>query len=262
MMAHAKETEIRQKYLKIDGLAGMGMKETTYARKGRMVSKDSMTVASTLNWVIIDETVGGLTHNISQDDSTLNNDTISVDEASDRYTAEINESMPTLLMDKNDMYYHGEGINTKREYKNDGDIISTNYYATLLTTSMAYGGVFSNALVFVDIVPGKVTSFIGQNFSSAFRLNSVSDKYSGLGFASDGQLIEETYTGKYTMNTKIQKTHKFVVARNNPDWVGCCPSDYDAAFYIDNSYHDFVSSEEVFDAEKQKGSTFTPGGVS
>lgn len=193
------------KYKKIDGFAGIGIKDTTYARKGRMIAKETLKLSSTVNWIKIYETVSGLPLNETPDQGN----SAVIEHQTDHYTAEINESIPTILLDRNEIYYRGDGINTRNEYRNNGDEFVTNYYATALTKSEAYAGVYNNALILADIIPGRVNAFVGQNFSSVFRLSSASDRYSGFGFASGNEFMEETYLGSFNIDTKIIIVHKF-----------------------------------------------------
>jgi hypothetical protein len=215
------------KYVKIEGQAGIGIKETTYARKGRMINKDVMKVASTVNRITINEAVSGEIYNVTDD--IADSGTKRFNMISDRYSAEINDSIPTILLDQNEMYYRGEGINTRNEYKNNGDNFVTNYYATSLTKSVAYAAVYNNELLFVDMVPGKADVFVGQNFSSALRLSSASDRYSGFGFASGNEFMEGTYLGSFNIDTKITKVHEFKLQEEPLEELECCNQGYDAA---------------------------------
>lgn len=189
------------KYAKISGFAGIDTKETTHTKKGQLITADSLTLASAENQITIEESV-----------------------RNNSYEADINESLPTIMIQKSNLFYKGLGINTKNIYINNDDKIITNYNGKSLTKLAGYGAVYNNALIHVDIIPGRVNEIVDQNYTSAFSLSSASDTYSGLGFASSKEFIEEVYPGNFKVNLRILKDHRFYRINDTNSMIGfdCC----------------------------------------
>jgi len=191
------------KYVDIDGFAGQSLKETGYSNPGRLISKSAIQVKSDEDWLYIVES--------GKNDSEL-------------YTVEINESLPTFVYSEEDLYYSGEGIRTRSVYVNNEDEIYTRYYATRLLKSHRYGGIYSNSLITAEVTPSRAEELVLTNYTTAFRISSQSDRYSGLGYVSEGELIEQRYVGSFTINQVISSKRMFNLDDEEGDWLGCCPS--------------------------------------
>ena len=217
------------KYVNIDGFAGQSLKETGYSNPGRLISKGNLQVKSDLGWINIE--ISGKTEP-GEDESERYN-TTNINET-DIAMVEINESLPTLVYSEEDLYYSGEGIRTRSTYVNNKDEIYTRYYATRLLKSSKYGGIYSNSLIKVEVTPTRVEESVLTNSTTAFRTSSQSDRYSGLGYVSEGEQIEQSYFGSYTINQVITSKMKFNL-EDQGDWLGCCPSisDIDEAWSSD-----------------------------
>ena len=203
------------RYDKVDGLAGNDFKETMFTKKGRLISSDQLTAISLEGNILIDEIVQN---------------------KSNYFAIAINESLPTIIYQKNDIYYRGDGIYQKDTYSNNEDHINTNYHANLFTKSVSYAGVYRGASIEAEITPTNVSETGGRNYSTAFRLSSGSDQYSGLAFKSDGNFIEEVYRGKYNINVLTTQDHKInyfnlsLFDSDLHDWLPCsCLSNDDIA---------------------------------
>lgn len=197
------------KYLVIDGFAGIGMKENTFAKDGRIRSEDRINLNSEEEYIYINQIW---------------------DNESERYFCEINESLPTLLYNENNIRFRGESIRSRSNYKNNEDCIYTKYYSNELIKSVRYFGLYSNALITAKVTPDSVEENVTRNSLLAFGLSSSSDRYSELGFVSGGeQLIEENYVGSFTISETITKQYEGLNLNMSEEmeisWLEACFSD-------------------------------------
>jgi hypothetical protein len=213
------------RYDKIDGLAGNDFKETMYAKKGRLISNDKLVAISYIGYILISETV--------QNNS---------------FAITINESLPTVIYHKNDIYYRGAGIYQKDVYSNNKDHIKTDYYADLYTKSVSYAGLYRGALVEAEVIPGQIREVGGRNYSTAIRLQSQSDLYSEFGFGSDGKFMDEVYRGNFKINNNLLNNHKitFFNLGDSEDWLPCCRPDLEVGL------NGRELNNTIFDASKSK----------
>ncbi|NPV63160.1 MAG: hypothetical protein HPY61_11135 [Methanotrichaceae archaeon] len=191
------------KWTSVDGFAGNGLKENTHAGEGKVYSEDSLNVVSIEKYIHITE---------------------KVNEESNRYIAEINESLPTVVHYKSNIYYKGNGIFSRKKYVTEFNTISTDYYANLLTQSSNYAGVYSNSIIRADITSDYRDVREMSNRSMAFMLSSTSDRYSGFSYTSDNQRMEERYMGLYKINKNMYYRSSFNLVKGE-DQVGCCLDD-------------------------------------
>lgn len=196
------------KYQKITGFAGLGLKETTYAREGQLNIEDELILASDERYIWINETGGNYS------DQYL----------SDHYSIEINESLPTIIANKNEIFYVGDGINTRNTYINGENKVLTNYYGGRLSKLVTSISTYNNSLIRADVTPGRVVERILKDPVIFFNLRSFSDKYSGIGYISDESLLEERYLGTFRMETSINKNYAFNATNESEEsaWLECC----------------------------------------
>lgn len=212
------------KYVNIPGFAGIGLKEITYTKYGQLYNKNTYNVTARLNWIYITENIDDTpASNISiiSDNGTFINTTR---DAKSHYYAEINESMPTLVRNDDETYYNGLGIYSRNSYTSNQDKMCTDYYATSLSKASKFAGVYSNALVTVDVVPGRVDEKVLENSATAFNLQSVSNKYSRLKYKSGSAYSDEEYMGEFKINRKFSRYSSFKLSSEDY-WLGCCYPD-------------------------------------
>ncbi len=227
------------KYVNIPGFAGIGVKETTYAKQGKLSNTNSLNVTALLNWIYINENI---------DDQPATNRTITLAngtiinvpvQAQSEYYAEINESIPTLVRSEDETYYSGLGIYTRNNYKSDQDQLYTDYYATNLSKAARFAGVYSNAMIITDVTPGNIDELDLQNSATAFRLQSISDKSTKLKYKSGNSVSSEEYVGKFTIDRRISRRSTFNFSRGDDDWLGCGCNP--ATQFIEPGYGDYRS---------------------
>jgi len=209
------------KYVNMPGFAGIGLKENTYTKEGRLASKNTLNLTAKFNWIYINEEydAGPLVN------TTVEDDYVNITRnPMENYFAEINESLPTLLRYEDDTAYVGKGIYSRNNYKSDEDLICTNYYATNLTKAIRYAGVYSNSIVRVNISPGLVDEKVLKNSATAFRVLSISDKYSRLGYRSRDKFMDDEYVGSFKIDRKISRRSKYNLT-SEEGWLGCCAAD-------------------------------------
>jgi len=234
------------KYVNIPGFAGIGVKENTYTKQGKLSNTNSLNVTALLNWIYINENI---------DDQPATNTTITLAngtivyipvQAQSEYYAEINESIPTLVRSQDETYYSGLGIYTRNSYKNDQDQFCTDYYATNLSKAAGFAGVYSNAIILTDITPGNINEIDLQNSASAFRLQSVSDKSTKLKYISGNSVSDEEYVGKFTIDRKISRRTTFNYTEEDDDyWLGCGCYPYPSEYLLGPEPEDYSC---IFDA--------------
>lgn len=190
------------KYLAVNELSGMSIKESTYAKRGRLIDKNTLSIDSEQPTITIDER--------ATDNST-------------RYAATIEEYFPIYISSTGQTYYRGTGIYTRSNYVNNKDDIRSNYFATSLTKSSNYRAVRTSALVKVVVTPGSVQVDDGVNFATAISISSQSDKYSEFRFKSDKECVYDEYVGLTNLNLKAVKLHRFNLTELGDDWLKCCP---------------------------------------
>jgi hypothetical protein len=190
------------KYASVNGFAGLGMKEISHTDAGISINKESMQIVSAVGGIDIEQT-------------GTNN--------SEHYTAKIEENLPSIVYDKQDIYYNGKGINTRNAYSNGDEEISTNFYGTKLTKSVGYLGVHRNELIFVDVTPARAVETVFINKSLAFGLSSNSNQYSGFEVESPNNRIDEEYRGSFKLTKKISSAQKFYLNEtdNGNEWLPC-----------------------------------------
>ncbi|MFB3764215.1 MAG: hypothetical protein ACE14P_03095 [Methanotrichaceae archaeon] len=231
------------KYVNIPGFAGIGVKETTYTKKGKLSNTNNLNITAKLNWIYINENIDdhpAINKTIFENGTVIY---VPVVQASSHYYAEINESIPTLVRSEDETYYSGEGIYTRNRYVNDQDLLCTDYYANNLSKAARFAGVYSNAMIITDIIPGNINELDLTNSATAFRLQSISDKSTRLKYQSGSSVSDEEYVGKFKIDRKFSRRSTFNFSRGEDDWLGC-------GCYPDR---EFISSEYknckcIFDA--------------
>lgn len=190
------------KYVSISGFAGEGMKENANTETGISVNKESMQVISEVGGILIEQ-------------AGTNN--------SERYTARIEENLPSLVYDKQDIYYSGKSIHAKNSYFNGDEQVRTDFSGKKLTKSVGYLGVHRNELIFADVTPARAVETVLINRSLAFALSSNSDQYSRFKFASENNYIDEEYRGSFKLTKKISSETKFHIneSDNVYEWLPC-----------------------------------------
>ncbi|NYT01365.1 MAG: hypothetical protein GKC10_01195 [Methanosarcinales archaeon] len=187
-------------YLKISGLAGIGMHDRTHANQGRLAIRDTLQVESSENWIDIEERV---TDN------------------SEQYSVEINESLPTSIFNNNRILYQGEGIRVNNVYTTREDRVETSFQASKFTRSVAFAAYRDKALISARVTPSGATEVEHKNAGMAFKLSSASDIYSGIRFVSGDDLVEEDYLGQFALDQKVMTQSRFNLTEAG-QWSGCC----------------------------------------
>jgi hypothetical protein len=189
------------KYVSLSGFAGLGFKETGYTKEGRLINSNKISVVSKARDIHIEET--------GTENSTV-------------YTAYINESFPTVLYHADDLYYRGIGIRNRNAYENSKDKIFTNYFGTSLSKSIKYGGIYNDARIYATVTPSSVDENIFENRTSAFRVSSISDRYTGFGFTTGDAFLEQAYTGSFNLESKLIMGRKFLINLTEEEYLPCC----------------------------------------
>lgn len=192
------------KYVSISDFAGMDLKESAYSRQGRLIEKNLMGLTSRMRRVHIEE--------------KGNNN-------SNTYTANVDVSMPTVLYSTDDLYYRGNGMNARGSYSNGEAKFEIDHHGSSLSKSFKYGATFNESKVWAIVTPNSTYEDVKENRTTAFRLNSASNKYTGLRFSSEDDFIEQIYRGDFKVDTKILKVNKFVISNdslNETQWLPCC----------------------------------------
>jgi hypothetical protein len=197
-------------YTKINGFDNINLKENTYTKSGRLKEDKRLSIASQVNWVYIDE---------------------DVTDNPEAYRVMINESMPSSLMNVEQIAYRGEGIYKRNSYVNNNDEMATDYQAKKFSEDSAFLGIYRNAFIYAEVTPIRVERFLGENYSTAFQVSSDSDLYSGFKFKSSDDLIDERYVGSFKLNAKVSRVHSFEWSPTDDDWLGCCPTGYEGLDY-------------------------------
>lgn len=213
------------KYVNVPGFSGIGFKENTYTKEGRLATKNTLNLTAKFNWVYITEDVDGAEY-INETDEENNTIRI-IQTAKDNYYAEINESMPTLVRTDDEIRYIGEGIYTRNSYSNNEDKICTSYHATNLSKAAKYVGAFSNAFVRAHIAKDLVDVDVLKSSATSFRVLSYSDRYSRLKFKTDNTYSDEEYVGNFKISRTISKRSRFNLTKEEV-WLGCCFSEADS----------------------------------
>jgi hypothetical protein len=187
------------KYLSVNGFAGNGLKENTYAKNGMFSSESTVYVKSLLNYVQIKE---------------------SVDSSSTYYGVEINESIPTTVFSSDNFFYNGDGIYNSNTYIHGDNVIANNYHANKLLKTANYVGSNSKSLIFADVTPEWVNYRVLRNATAAFNLYSSSDKYSEFSYRRGCNMLEESYFGTFTLNKNLLYIEAFNLS-NDQYQLGC-----------------------------------------
>ena len=191
------------KYVSLSGFAGLGFKESGYTREGRLIDSNKISVVSQARDIHIEET--------GTENSTV-------------YTAYINESLPTVLYHADDLYYRGIGIRNRNTYTNSKDKIFTNYFGTSLSKSIKYGGIYKDARIYATVTPSSVDEHVLENRTSAFSISSTSDRYTGFGFTTGNEFLEQAYTGSFNLESKLMMGRKFLIDNDTDSYLPCCSS--------------------------------------
>jgi hypothetical protein len=215
VLAYDLESSIKgdgnsSQYMKINGIDNINLKENTHTKNGRLKEDKRLSIASQVNWIYIDE------------EATSN---------PEEYRVEINESMPSSLLNVEEITYRGDGIDKRNSYINNNDEIMTNYQAKKFSENSAFLGIYRNAFILADVTPARVEKFIGENYSTVFQVSSDSDLYTGFKFKSSDELIDESYVGSFKLNAKVSRVHSFERSPAEDDWLGCCPTGYESLDY-------------------------------
>jgi hypothetical protein len=189
------------KYTNIHGFAGNGLKDNIYAKDGSITNSNKISIKSIDRWIHIEQ---------------------SVDNNSNHYLAEINESLPTIVTSKEELYYKGKGMYSSGVYLSGSDAISLNYQGTLVSKSINFGGFYSNANILVDITPGQILASDLTNKSMALSVSSMSDKLSGISYNSDDIELDQTYRGFYKIDTKFVSRSQFNLDQLEGSELPCC----------------------------------------
>ncbi len=210
--SHFKGDGNTSKYIRINNLANINLKETTYTKEGRLKEDKQLSIGSRVNWISIEE---------------------SVTDKSERYIAKINESMPSHLLCVDEIKYHGKGINKRTSYINNEDEIMTNFQAKKFSESSSFLAKYRNAFIVADVRPAQVFEFAGENYSTVFRVASESDQHSGLRFKSSDEFIDQNYDGSFKLTQKISKYHSFKWDGDDDldNVLACCPIAYSGLDY-------------------------------
>ncbi|HWQ19695.1 MAG TPA: hypothetical protein VN455_07940 [Methanotrichaceae archaeon] len=193
------------KYVKITGLAGIGMKDTTHSSKGKLISEERLNLSSYWVSTDIEESYNISTH---------------------QFIADINETMPTFLSDENSLVYQGDGIYSRNLYQNNGDDISTDYLGSYLSKAIRYAGIYKNAKIHTVVGPTSVDETVFKNEAWAFRLSSESDTYSGLRYKGKDGILDDSYAGAFKVEEKMLKGFDFSTTEfeeKSEGWLECCP---------------------------------------
>lgn len=189
-------------YLKISGLAGIGMDDCSHASEGRLAIRDTLKVESMENWIDIEERVTG---------------------DSEHYSVEINESLPTTIFSNNRILYQGTGIRVNNAYTTRDERMETSFYANKLTKSVAFAAYRDKALITATVTPASASEVVRKNAGMAFKLSSASDIYSGVQFVSGDDQIEEDYFGQFALNQKVMAQSIFNLIESDESSL-CCVS--------------------------------------
>jgi hypothetical protein len=187
------------KYLTVGGMAGIALKDNIYAKRGRLIDKNVLSLES-----------GDPVIEISQ---VTNN--------SSKVTYSIDENFPVYLTSESQTYYRGQGIYARNKYVNNDDNLRTDYQAASFTRSSKYVAARTNAIVAAEVTPQGVNQTVKTNYATAFRSSSQSDRYSAYKFGSSDACLDETYWGQASIDLKLVRKHKFNIVTND-DWLGCC----------------------------------------
>lgn len=215
------------KYVNVPGFSGIGFKEITYTKEGRLATKNALNLTAKFNWVYITEDVDGAEFVNETDEKNGSINVVQI--AKDNYYAEINESMPTLVRTDDEIQYIGEGIYTRNSYSNNEDKICTSYQATNLSKAARYVGAFSNAVVKAHVAKDIVDVDVLSSTATSFRVLSYSDRYSRLKFKSGNAYSDEEYVGNFKISRTISKRSRFNLTKEEAQWLGCCSPEADFA---------------------------------
>jgi len=188
------------KYLSLKGLTNNNsLWENTYTREGNLTDQNRIDVKSTVDYIHIKE---------------------HVDADSNHYSAEINESMPTVVFSQDDFFFKGKQVFSRNRYVNDNTVLKTNYHGTKLLKTIDYAGTFTNSITFADLSTSSAATRSLKNESTALSLYSVSDQYSGLLYRSCKGTWDEDYFGLFNINRYILEKNVFHFDREE-DAMGC-----------------------------------------
>ena len=189
------------KYANIVGFAGNGLKDNIYAKDGSITSSNKISIKSIDKWIHIEQ---------------------SVDNNSNHYSVEINESLPTIVSSKDELYYKGKGMYSNGIYSSGSDSITLNYQAASISKLVNFGGFYSDAIIFADITPGQIQVSDLTNKSMALSVSSMSDKLSEISYDSDDIQLDQTYRGLYRMDSKFILRSQFNLDQLEGYDLSCC----------------------------------------
>jgi len=189
------------KYSSIVNFAGNGFKDNIFAKQGTITNKNKVSIKSIDRWIHIEELV---------------------DDNSSHYAVEINESMPTIVTNKDELYYKGQGFYSNGIYSSGDKKLSLDYNADSITKLINFGGYYSNSIINVDITPGRVQVADLANSSMAFALSSMSDKYSSIRYSSDDIEMDQAYRGFYRIESELISRSMFNLNLLEDSELPCC----------------------------------------
>lgn len=207
------------KYTRLSDIAGMNLNDAGYTKQGRLISNSTMSVASKLSYVHIQETVN---------------------ENSTAYHGEINLSMPTVMYAAEELYYRGDGMNLRNSYTNGDDEIKIALSGTLVTKSVLFGSAFNTSRIYADVTPKSVLEKKFENRTTAFRILSSADRETKFRFKSeDKALLDQDYVGAFQLNTKLITGNVFHFDQEEDAWLPCCS---DSTMVSSINRNDYVPS--------------------
>lgn len=226
------------KYKSISGFAGLGLKDTSHAKKGRLIGRETIGLTSQLGWIQINEE--GITTYSTDPDFEEFPPAIPPSD-NDQYTIVVNESLPTVLLNDERINYKGEGISSRSIYVQNDEKIVTNYQAKNFEKSATFFGTFLDSRTYAKVTPVSTTerSFVNKGF--VFKTSSSSDQYSGVGYESGKTSMESIYRGSFKLQntfssqvTSLAKNFNQSYEKEEIGWLPCCldhyvPSDFSSS---------------------------------
>jgi hypothetical protein len=205
------------KYNHITGFSGLSFLEATSGHQGKLVESSKLKVASSLGEI----TINGEVYNES---NPIIDSSLPPIESREMVHIETNETTPAFVSNQGEILFRGKSINSRNYYSNGDYGIETDYSGTFLNKKVAFGSIFKNSLSDVDITSTSIRAFEGENRSMAFGLSSSSEGISQFKMISrsNNALIDETYSGSFTISRKILIDTRFQLNREEDNWIFCC----------------------------------------
>ncbi len=188
------------RYATVTDFAGNSLSENTHTDNGTLRLESNLFLKSIAEYVHITE---------------------HVNTQSNEYTADINESMPTVLVNKDDLFFKGRSVYSRNMYSNGDNTIITDYHGSKLLKTVGYLGEYNNSIIHADVTASYVSPRILSNDTIALSLRSVSDRYSGFSLQSENSEWEEGYNGLFTIDKNLIIENRFRY-RADEDPMECC----------------------------------------